>query len=142
MQYWLDLFTPATWDEFREAGSSVVGFRDTMRKYVEKVAPGDVLLCYMTGGSKQWVGALRVVGASNDDTQIWRADAFPVRLSVEPIVALDRGKGVPLDGMMGQVDFYPSREERAKLSGFLRRCLNRISTEDGELILGRLKNAE
>lgn len=142
MQYWLDLFTPETWEEFRKAGSSVVGFRNTMRTYVDKVAPGDVLLCYMTGGSKQWVGALSVAGPSNDDTQIWRDDAFPVRLSVEPIVVLDPGKGVPLDEMIGQVAFYPSKEQRAKLSGFLRRCLNRISTEDGELILGRLRKAE
>ena len=27
--YWLDLFTPQTWNEFQKAGSSVSGFRES-----------------------------------------------------------------------------------------------------------------
>ncbi len=41
MQYWLDLFTGTTWDEFRQAGANVSGFRHRMRKTVAKIKPGD-----------------------------------------------------------------------------------------------------
>ena len=32
MNYWLDLFTGRTWDEFRQAGATVSGFRKTQRQ--------------------------------------------------------------------------------------------------------------
>ena len=28
MEYWIDLFTGTTWEEFRKAGAKVSGFRD------------------------------------------------------------------------------------------------------------------
>lgn len=49
MKYWLDLFTGTTWDEFRNAGAKVSGFRPRMRNTVAKIKSGDILLCYMTG---------------------------------------------------------------------------------------------
>jgi len=57
MNYWLDLFTGTTWDEFRKAGAKVSGFRKRMQKNARRVQPGDVLLCYLTGVMR-WVGAL------------------------------------------------------------------------------------
>ncbi len=31
MNYWLDLFTGTTWQEFRKAGANISGFREGMR---------------------------------------------------------------------------------------------------------------
>ena len=45
MNYWLDLFTGTTWDEFQKAGSAVSGFRPRMRNAAMTVKPGDILLC-------------------------------------------------------------------------------------------------
>jgi hypothetical protein len=60
MNYWLDLFTGITWDEFQKSGASISGFSYRMRKSVQKIQPGDVLLCYLTGVMR-WVGALEVL---------------------------------------------------------------------------------
>jgi hypothetical protein len=57
--YWLDLFTPQTWNEFLKAGSSVSGFRESRWSAVQKIQEGDYLLCYLTGISR-WVGVLEV----------------------------------------------------------------------------------
>lgn len=46
MDYWLDLFTGTTWQEFRKAGAKVSGFRYRRRSMVERIRPGDILLCY------------------------------------------------------------------------------------------------
>lgn len=59
MEYWLDLFTGTTWDEFRAVGANVSGFRKRMRRTVDRIQPGDILLCYLTGVMR-WVGALEV----------------------------------------------------------------------------------
>ncbi len=142
MTYWLDLFNRETWQEFRDAGAAVVGFRETMRVYMRKVEVSDILLCYLSGGPKEWVGALKVLGPSEDDTAIWKNDAFPARLSVEPLVLLEPGKGVPLDSLEGHVAFYRTRVNRSKLSGFLRRGLHRFEPDDGSLILKLLHKAD
>ena len=62
MDYWLDLFTGTTWREFRVAGANVSGFRSSRQKMVERIKPGDILLCYLTGVMR-WVGALEVIGS-------------------------------------------------------------------------------
>lgn len=80
MNYWLDLFTGETWQEFERAGASVSGFRERMRRSLDRIRPGDVFLCYLTGVMR-WVGALKVIDRSEDKSRIWASDAFPVRFA-------------------------------------------------------------
>ena len=44
--YWLDLFTVENWQEFRDHGGDVTGFREKRWKTVQKIKHGDYLLCY------------------------------------------------------------------------------------------------
>jgi hypothetical protein len=57
--YWLDLFTVKTWQEFVDAGAKVSGFREGCWKTVQRIKPGDYLLCYLTGVSR-FIGVLEV----------------------------------------------------------------------------------
>ena len=66
MNYWLDLFTGTTWREFLQAGASISGFRENQRKITRRVQPGDILVCYLTGVMR-WVGALEVLGKTDDN---------------------------------------------------------------------------
>lgn len=138
MNYWMNLFSPTTLREFVEAGSSVVGYRWTMRFFVDKVQPDDILLCYLTGGAKEWLGALRVVGPSTSQERIWESEPFPCRLSVEQLVMLEPGQGLPMSDLLGSVSFYTG--DTLKLSGFLRRSLVKFRPEDGALILKLLRS--
>lgn len=142
MTYWLDLFTGQTWQEFRDYGATVSGFRNRMRNAVNRIKPGDVLLCYLTGVMR-WVGALEVVGPSPDKKIIWEFDEFPERLSVKPIVLLRPEQGVPMEQLEGKVDFYHSRADRPGFNGFLRMSPNRFKhSTDAELILNLLRAAD
>ena len=141
MQYWLDLFTGTTWDEFRNAGAEVSGFRNRMRRTVAKVQRGDVLLCYMTGVMR-WVGALKVLGPSDDTRDIWTVADFPERLAVEPLVMLDAENGVPMSHLEGKVEFYQSADDRPGYKGFVRRSPNPFKRSgDGELVMHLLRKA-
>ena len=42
-------------------------------KTVDKIEKGDILLRYITG-IQHWVGALEVIGPSDDTRQIWNID--------------------------------------------------------------------
>ena len=81
--YWLDLFTGATWNEFKSAGAKVSGFRESRWNTVQKIKPGDYLLCYLTGVSR-FIGILEVNDAPyRDRTPIWKDEDFPCRLKVK-----------------------------------------------------------
>ncbi|HWM26434.1 MAG TPA: hypothetical protein VNP98_16580 [Chthoniobacterales bacterium] len=142
MTYWLDLFTGQTWQEFRNHGANVSGFRKRMRNAVGRIKPGDVLLCYLTGVMR-WVGALEVRGRSNDQTAIWEFDDFPERLVVKPLVVLTPEYGIPMDQLQGKMDFYRSAADRPGYNGFLRMSPNRFKREsDAKLLMHLLRAAQ
>ncbi len=142
MNYWLDLFTVTTWDEFRKYGAKVTGFRYRLRRSVDRVKKGDIFICYLTKVMR-WVGALEVVGPSKDKSRIWKHDEYPVRFDVKPILMLDAEYGIPMDQLEGKVDFYVNAQHAGKFKGFLRMSPNLFKKpEDGKLILDLIREAE
>lgn len=142
MNYWIDLFTGTTWQEFRDAGAKISGFRERMRNTCSKVRPGDILLCYLTGVMR-WVGVLRVIGVSQNRDRIWKDTEFPVRFEVEPLVLVDPEYGVPMQQLEGRVEFYKVKKDAGKFKAFVRRSPNRFGNEqDGRLIEELLRQAE
>jgi hypothetical protein len=142
MNYWIDLFTGTTWEEFLKSGANVSGFRHRMRNTVRNIPAGDILLCYVTGVMR-WIGAIEVIGKSDDRRRIWEREEFPERLEVRPIVMLQPENSVPMEALEGRVDFYTGREDRGKFKGFVRGSPRKFRrTEDGEFILELLRKAE
>lgn len=91
--YWLDLFTHETWTEFLKAGASVSGYRERRWKTVQRMKPGDILLCYLTGIGR-WIGLLEITGpAFRDKTKIWSRDAFPSRVPVKLLAKFGTADG-------------------------------------------------
>src|SRR5689334_23116743 len=132
MNYWLDLFTGTTWQEFRDAGATVSGFSAQRRSVADRVKAGDIFLCYLTGVMR-WVGALKVTGRSDNVQRIWKDREFPIRFNVEPLIILEPEHGVPMDELQGRVRFYASPKDKGKFRGIVRASPNLIPD---------LKNAE
>ncbi len=142
MNYWIDLFTGTTWQEFREAGANVSGFRAKQAKTAKRMKKGDIFLCYLTGVMR-WVGALEIAGASADTRKIWKLEEFPVRFDVRPLILLDPEHGVPMEQLEGRVKFYAGPKDRGKFKGFVRSSLRPFDDpRDGELILSLLREVE
>ena len=96
MNYWLNLFTGTTWEEFQRHGADVSGFRKTRRSYLKRVLKGDIFLCYITG-VQRWVGALEILGESNNTDKIWGDADFPIRFDVKPLILLKPEHGIPME---------------------------------------------
>lgn len=142
MNYWIDLFTGTTWDEFRKAGSKISGFSQHRHKLADEIKSGDIFLCYLTGVMR-WVGALEVIGPTNDVNPIWKDAHFPVRFEVHPLIVLEPEQGIPMDELEGRVAFYEGSQDRGKFKGFLRGSPNLFrNPADGELIFSLLRQAE
>ena len=139
MAYFLDLFSPETYQAFKRSRQDISGFRYRQRFAAERIKPGDKLLCYMTRLSR-WFGILEVVeGPFQDKTPIFypEDDPFVVRFRVRPLVWLEPEKAVPIhDPQVWQTlsmtkDYDP---QSPKWTGKIRTSLVSIPDSDGEFL--------
>jgi hypothetical protein len=141
VNYWLDLFTGTTWDEFRKAGAKTTGFREHNWKRAQGIKKGDIFLCYLVG-VKRWVGLLRVTADRYRDTSpIWGEEVFPVRFQVEPVVMLAPENGVPIETLKNQLSFFTDETAGGRWSGWVRASPTKYKKEDGDVIARALEEA-
>ncbi len=133
--YWLDLFTPATWQEFLEAGGQVSGFRDSRWSTLQKVKAGDYFLCYLTGVSR-WIGVLEVVSEPFRDTApIWKDESFPCRVKVKVVASLTPETGVPVKEMRDQLSVFKTTGGALAWTGHFRGSPTKWKIADGEAVV-------
>jgi hypothetical protein len=94
--YWLDLYTLRSWEEFVKAGAKVSGSREDVLDTINKIKKSDYLICYLIR-IERFIGILEVISDPfTDDTIIWKYDTFPCRLKVNPILMLTPETAVPI----------------------------------------------
>ena len=98
MAYFLDLFSPDTYEAFGRSDRTVSGFRPRQRNVTTRVGRGDKLICYMTRLSR-WVGVLKIEdGPFTDARPIFypEDDPFTIRFRVRATTWLPLEKTVPI----------------------------------------------
>jgi hypothetical protein len=141
-RYWLDLFTFETWKEFQDHGGDVSGFREGRWTTVQKMKPGDYLLCYVTRVSR-WVGVLEVVGKPFIGREpIWSSQVYPSRVPVRAVLALTPEQGVPVLGMREELTLFQGLDNPNRWSGPFRQSPGKLSASDGETIVRALQDAK
>jgi len=139
--YWLDLFTGTTWKEYKQAGSAVSGFRASRWNIVQKIKPGDYLLCYLTGISR-FVGVLEVIAEPyKDTTPIWKDEDFPSRLKVKIVHELTPETAVPVFELHEKLSFFKEMPKPNYWTGHFRSSPNRFEVADGEAIVEAIAEA-
>lgn len=143
MAYYLDLFSPETYEAFGKSDREVSGFRSNQRIAAQKIKRGDKLVCYMTKLSR-WVGILQVIeGPFEDDAPIFfpESDPFIVRFRVKPIVWLAKENALPihLDEIWNALTFTKGQDRStSNWTGKLRGSLKKIADVDGKLLEAKL----
>lgn len=139
MAYYLDLFSPETYEAFSRSDRTVSGFRVRQQKTANRIKVGDKLICYMTKLSR-WVGLLEVVSPSYEDSTplfLPTNDPFAVRFTVKPIVWLDKEYSVPIreDRVWNTLSFTKGHEKTSAIwTGRVRSSLTQIDTRDGQFL--------
>ena len=96
--YFIDLFSPETYQAFADSSRSISGFRLRHKTTAERVSRGDLLVCYLAQLSR-WFSPLEVLeGPFIDHKPIFvpENDPFVVRLRVRAKVWLEYDKGIPV----------------------------------------------
>jgi len=140
--YWLDLFTGETWDEFLAAGAGTSGFAERRWKAVQRIKPGDYLLCYLTGISR-FVGLLEVTSEGfKSEERIWQGALFPSRVQVKPVVALTPETAVPVLELRDTLSMFEDLKNPNRWSGPFRGSPSRWKDSDGEAVVEALLDAQ
>lgn len=151
MAYFLDLFSPETYEAFSHSNRTISGFRLRHQNVASRVKPGDKLICYMTKLSR-WIGILEVQSERfRDDAPIFYPadDPFVIRFKVKPVAWLPKEKAIPIHdervwhGLSFTRDF---EQNTPQWTGKVRTSLNQLDNIDGrfleELILRQTNDGE
>jgi hypothetical protein len=140
--YWLDLFTGKTWDEFLKSGANISGFRLRRRGLAAKIKPGDYFLCYLTRISR-FIGVLEVTSPLFEEynNRIWEDDLFPIRFRVKLIHKLDVSAGIPLRLITNDLSKFRKLDSVNAWGGFLRGSPALFDPTDANIILSEIERA-
>ncbi len=151
MAYFLNLFSPETYEAFSRSDRAVSGFRTRHQNMAARVKSGDRFICYMTKLGR-WCGVLEVIaGPYEDSTPVFyeSEDPFVIRFKVKPVVWLPKDKAIPIkdDRIWSTLSFTRGVNKSSPIwTGKLRTSLNAIDKKDGEflerLIRKQLDNGE
>jgi len=143
MAYYIDLFSPETYEAFARSSRDTSGFRPRQWGVAEKIEPGDIFVCYVTRLSR-WFGLLEVVnGPFKDDKPIFAAenDPYTVRFHVRPRVWLDMGHAIPIhdDEIWSRLSFTAKLNKGSLAwTGKVRGSMVRLDDADGKFLFDML----
>lgn len=139
MAYYLDIFSPETYEAFSKSPKDVTGFRIRQESLARKIQPGDKFICYMTKLSK-WIGILEILGEYFiDESPLFyeKNDPFVMRFPVKPIIWLPKENAIPIheDEVWNSLTFTKDHDKQSSSwTGILRSSLNRLDESDGKLL--------
>lgn len=143
MPYFIDLFSPETYEAFARSSRDISGFRLRHKGMADRIKSGDVFVCYLTRLSR-WFGLLEVVeGPFIDDKSIFvpENDPFVVRFRVRPLVWLEIEKAIPIhdDAIWTGLSFTRGLERGSiAWTGKVRGSLVRLDDRDGKFLAEKL----
>lgn len=139
MAFYLDLFSPETYEAFSRSSQDVSGFRKKQENIAKKIHAGDKLICYMTKLGR-WIGVLEVVSNYyEDDSPIFyeENDPFTIRFKIRPIIWLTKELAIPIREarIWDQLSFTKNIPKNSpKWTAKFRSSLNVIDEEDGTFL--------
>lgn len=96
MTYFVDIFSVETYEAFSQTDQSVTGFHPSRRAWVQKIKPGDKIVCYLKGFSC-WVGILEVAGDLFEvSTGNEGIEQYTLQFPTKPLVWLKQGNLLPI----------------------------------------------
>ena len=143
MAYYIDLFSPETYQAFTTSHQSISGFRTRQEGIAQRIHRGDTFVCYVTRLSR-WVGLLNVQeGPFKDDSPIFTPenDPFVVRFKVQPRVWLELERSIPIhdERIWNNLSFTRDLPHNSTAwTGKVRGSLVRLDDADGEFLVNAL----
>lgn len=142
MNYWLNLYTWKTWNEFLASGGHVTGFRANRWATVQRMKPDDILLGYMTGISR-FFAVQEVIGEPfQSDEEIWEDVPFPCRVPIKILLAVDPEYAVPVKSLSDELSYFQDMKSPHAWTGHFRGSPTREHPADAQVIIAAIEEAK
>ncbi|HEY5535978.1 MAG TPA: hypothetical protein VIL99_13720 [Ignavibacteria bacterium] len=149
MTYYIDLFSPETYEAFKNSDRKISGFRDRQKGIASEIKPGDKFICYITKISR-WFGILEVDSnyfVDNKPIFYTSNDPFVIRFNVKNdfILPLENSLPMNFDVCWENLSFTKGKAKNDRSwTSMVRGSLRKLSDEDGKylegLIIAQLTN--
>ena len=138
MAYFINIFSPSTYEAFFQSYKDIYGFRENHRVRAENINIGDKLISYITKLSR-WAGVLSIEsGIFIDHTPLFvdNEDPYFYRVKIKPIIILPKELSIPIfePNIWNNLSFTKKLERSDKWAGKFRGSLAQLSSEDGEFL--------
>ena len=139
MAYYLDMFSPETYQTFTASERTVSGFRMRQLKLAQRIHPGDRFACYLTKFSR-WIGILEVASecfVSQTPLFYSEGDPFIVRFNVRPIAWFERDLSLPIreEYIWNSLSFTRAHDKASsKWTGKFRSSLGLLEEADAQFL--------
>jgi hypothetical protein len=143
MTYFIDLFSPETYEAFGRSSQDISGFRMRHKGMAGRIKPGDVFACYVTRVSR-WCGLLEIIeGPFIDNRPIFlpEDDPFVVRFRVKRKVWLPIEQSLPIhdEKVWNGLSFTRTLEKGSiAWTGKVRGSLVKLDDRDGTFLADAL----
>lgn len=139
MAFYIDLFSPETYEIFSKSNQDISGFRPRQEGSASRIKVGDKLICYMTKFGR-WMGILEVMSPYyRDNSPLFYSsdDPYIIRFRVKPIVWLPKEKSIPIhdDRVWNRLSFTRNVDKGSSAwTGLIRSSLNLLNEDDGRFL--------
>jgi hypothetical protein len=134
MRYYINLFSPETYDKFMQSTKDVSGFVKRQENAASNIQRGDILVCYMTRVSR-FFSLFEVTEKYFVDTKpifVNNDDPYIIRFKVKPLVLFDIEHSIPIfdPQLWGKLSFT----KKKAWTGMVRSSLRELQKDDGDLL--------
>jgi len=147
MAYYLNLFSPETYEIFSRSDRTLSGFRIRQHRLAQRIHPGDTFICYMTKLSR-WIGVLEIVDdcfVSNAPLYFEQNDPYVVRFRVNQVIWLELEITLPIheDAIWNSLSFTQGHSKTSSAwTGKFRSSLGVLDDEDARLLEAALRSQQ
>lgn len=139
VNYWLNLYSPETWELATRNRYKQTGFSKKSEKFAKQIKPGDILICYVTKVSR-FSGMLKAISNEYFDEErskeLWGDESFPCIVDTEPLVTFDMIHSLPKEEVFKKI------QDSDKWRWYLRRSPTLIPEQDAKAIVSLIENQQ
>lgn len=139
MAYYVDVFSPDTYEVFAHSDRTTVGFRKHHKPIADRIKKGDKFICYLSLFSR-WMGVLEVVSdyfIEEDKPLLYpKDDPLIIRFKVKVHAWLPKEQAIPMKEarIWNYLSFTKNAKSTNSWIGRVRTSLNKLEPEDGQLL--------
>lgn len=143
--YWIYPFSHKTWETFRKSNNKILNVNTKEKNTAKDVKQGDYCICFLTGISR-FIAILEITSVCRTDdnfknmTEDTLSDSEKIKTDI--LYYLTPDNALSIRNFYDRLSIFQNNKSMNTWTNFINELPTSINTEDGEIIVNEIKNAE